>query len=153
MIPVSLTETESLHAAEVGLHRQLASRFKRLKDRHGFQGLGWNEHIEGAAGEMAFAKAFYLYYPFSINRFKDAPDVGPFEIRTRIKHDHDLIVRPGDQNRRYVLVTGMIPDFQIHGWIDRRNVKEDWLRSYGGREPAYFCPQNQLNNNWNWLRP
>lgn len=107
-----------------------------------------SKHFLGACGELTVAKAMGVHWPASVNTFKSAPDILPnIEVRHRLKHDHDLIVRQDDNpDSVYVLSTGDPPDMQVVGWIEgRKAMDKKWLRSYGGWSPAYFVPQKYLN--------
>ena len=54
---IMLEPYEFTLAAQVGLRRQLEARTRNLRERFGQEGPGWNDHIEGACGELAVAKA------------------------------------------------------------------------------------------------
>lgn len=143
---VILTESEIYLAAVVGVRRQIEAIQKGLPDRHGFEGAGWNLHVEGAAGELAVAKAYGRFWDGSVNTFKRSGDVGQVQVRTRSKDGYDLIVRCDDRDEdRFVLVVGRIPEFEVCGWIRGRDAKQDrWLKRHGGREAAYFVPRGAL---------
>lgn len=138
---------EAAMASDVGRMRHLASIKAGRKDAYGFDGLGWSEHIEGACGEMALAKCLGVYWDGSVDSFK-ANDLPGIQIKTRSRDDYELIVRPGDsQDATYVLVTGKCPSYEIRGWIAGRDaMRQEWLRDYGGRPPAYFVPQDALES-------
>ena len=142
---VTLTMHEINMAANVGLMRQLCALKAGKHDAHGFDGDGWSEHIEGACGELAVAKILGRYWDGSVNTFK-ADDLPGLQIRTRSRHDYDLIVRPGDDDQAvWVLVTGRCPEYRVRGWINGAEAKRaEWLRNYGGRPAAYFVPAEQL---------
>lgn len=134
-------------ASEVGRMRKLASLKNGNKHTHGFDGIGWSEDIEGACGELAVAKFLGIYWNGSVNTFK-APDLpNGIQVRTRSKHDYDLIVRTGDpDNERFILVTGRCPEFRIQGWLYGRDAKQDQFRqTFGGRPEAFFVPVDHLN--------
>ena len=144
-IEITLTWNEAAMASHVGWMRQLAAVKRGLADSHGFDGGGWTEHIEGACGELAVAKALGVYWDGSVNTFK-ADDLPGIQIRTRGRHDFDLIVRPcDDDHAAWVHVTGKCPTYKVHGWISGANAKQDkWLRNHGGRPEAYFVPASEL---------
>ncbi len=146
MTSVTLTPAELRMAALVGLERQLEALSQSLPDRHGYEGEGWNIHIEGAAGELALAKWLGRYWDGSVNTFQSGGDVGEIQVRTRSKEDYDLLVRPGDkEDAVFVLVIGKAPRFRVVGWIRGADAKRpEWLRAYGGRAEAYFVPQHAL---------
>jgi hypothetical protein len=145
-ITVTLTWAEAEIAVTLGARRQLESLQKGLKDSYGFDGAdGWTVHIEGAAGEIAFAKHYGIYPVYSVGTFK-APDFGKnIQIRTRSNRKYDLLVRPdANDDDIYVLVLGKMPEYMIWGWMQAKEAKkEGWLETYGGRPPAYF-PQKEF---------
>jgi len=143
---VTLEWFEYSMASEVGRLRQLSAIRQGLLDQHGFAGLGWSEHIEGACGEMAVAKILGIYWNGSVDTFK-APDLlTDVHVRTRSRHDYDLIVRPNDPDEaNYVLVTGKCPEYLIHGFLRGSEAKQNhWLNTYGNRPEAYFIPSYNL---------
>jgi hypothetical protein len=144
---IQLDRYELFNAAFTGVLRHLSSLYRGSPDAHGYNGEdGWTKHIEGAAGEVAAAKACNLFWGGSVNTFKGAGDVGIFEVRTRSRHDYELLVRPDDDDKRvFVLVTGRAPKFVVRGWMRAGDAKRDkWKHSHGGRPPAYFVPHDQL---------
>lgn len=146
---VRLTAYELMQAATAGCLRQISALVKNLPDKHGFAGLGWSEHIEGACGEMAVAKVVNRYVSGSVNTFKVGGDIGgTIQVRTRSRHDYELIVRPDDRSEDvFVLVTGRAPEYEVRGWIRGEQAKRpDWLASHGGRAPAYFVPASALQD-------
>lgn len=142
---VTLTWHEVAMAAEVGRMRYLSAIKNGRVGRHGFDGGKWTEHIEGACGEYALAKYLGCHWDGSCDAFNKA-DVGSLEVRTRSRHDWDLIVRvDAPDDSPFVLVTGSAPAFCIRGWILGRDAKRnEWLRNHGGYSPAYFVPAEQL---------
>jgi len=144
---VVLSESEMKLAAMVGVNRNVESMSKGLKDKHGFTGDGWSVHIEGACGELAFAKYRNRHWSGSVNTFKRGGDVGEVQVRTRSRHDYDLIVRQDDKDDDYfVLVTGTAPEFRIRGFIVARDAKQmgDCINEHGSRPPAWFIPAGKL---------
>lgn len=150
MIEVHLSWYEVYMAAWVGVSRRCRSLAKGRRtagDASGSNENGWTNDIEGAAGEMAAAKAIGVYWSGSVDTFKDLLDVSDFEIRTRTKHHYELFVRPADpDNRLYLLVTGRAPDFRVIGGLTGTDAKKaDWLKNHGkGYKPAYFVPTEEL---------
>lgn len=142
---VTLTWNEAAMAADVGRRRQLESLRSGLRDKHGYEGDGWGNHIEGAMGEIALAKHLGVYWDGSINTFK-ANDLPGLQVRTRSRPTYELIIRKDDSpDERFVLVTGRCPNYTIQGWIAGRDgMQEQWLAAHGGRAPAYFVPHSAL---------
>lgn len=146
-IPVALTLAETRAAIEVGVLRQIEAIRQGRPDRFGAKtDDGWSLHIEGAAGEMAVAKMLGRYWDMPVNTYKAGGDVGDIQVRTRSRSDYDLIVRSGDRDGdMFVLVTGRIPRFQVHGYIRGVDAKRpEWARRHGGRASAFFVPQSAL---------
>jgi hypothetical protein len=143
---VVLTWPEVMTASLVGVMRHVKSLQCNHSNAAGFDGIGWNEHIEGACGEAALAKSLGLYWACHVNHFK-GDDLPGLQVRTRRRHDWDLIVRPNDDDdARWILVTGQCPAYRVHGWIFGRDAKRhEWLRNHAGRPPAYFVPAYELN--------
>ena len=143
---IVLTESEITIASTVGIKRQLECIRNKLQDKHGHDGAGWNLHVEGACGELVVAKALGLYWDGSVNTFKTGDDVPGLQVRTRSKDWYELIIRKDDDpDAKFVLVTGVCPVYRIHGWmLGSDAMQEKWLKEYGGREAAYFVPQDAL---------
>jgi hypothetical protein len=145
-ITVTLTTQEMMLAAYAGVRRCVVSRAKGSIPAYGCGHLeAWGVDVEGSGGEMAAAKVLNLYWDGAFNTYSRG-DVGALQIRTRTNHDWDLIVRDKDSDDdKFVLVTGMMPNYLIHGWILGKTAKDErWLRTHGNRPPAYFVPQSEL---------
>jgi hypothetical protein len=143
---VKLTYPEVMSAALVGVMRQVKNLRVGRKDRYGCDPEdGWTFHIEGACGEMAVAKATRLYWSGAIDRLR-ADDVGQFQVRTCSRHSYRLLLHPDDPNdRAFVHVTGLAPNFWIRGWIYARDKQEDWWEDPSGKNRhAYFVPTEEL---------
>ena len=108
----------------------------------------FDAHILGALGECAYAKATGSYWNASVDTFKGKGDVGDIEVRTRSRHDYELIVRDDDPDGRvFVLVTGGPMEFKIHGWMRSEDARRpEWRREHGGYPAAYFVPHEALKN-------
>lgn len=146
MPEITLSWHEAAMASEIGRLRQLVSVKRGLLDQHGYSGDGWSEHIEGACGELAVAKALGRYWDGSVNTFEQ-PDLPGLQVRTRSQPYYDLIVRPSDSDEDlYVLVTGRCPRYFVRGWVTGAEAKkEQWLQHHGNRPAAYFVPQSALH--------
>lgn len=143
---IVLTIGELHLAAQIGCLRQIESLQRNLPDKHGFDGAGWNIHIEGAAGEIAAARALDMYWGGTVNTFKSIGDVGKLEIRTTSKKNNRLIVRnPDNDDAVFVLVVGRSPTFEVVGWMLGKEAKQQkYISAPGGRPPAYFVPRSDL---------
>lgn len=146
---IVLTPSELQVAASVGVARHVQALREGRPDRHGARADdGWSLHIEGAAGEMAAARAMGRYWDAPVGTFKHGGDVGAIQVRTRSQHLYELIVRRDDRSEdTFVLVTGRAPRYRVHGWITGADAKRpEWLQAHGGRPPAYFVPHNALRS-------
>lgn len=143
---VNLTKMEALIAMEVGGMRHFSSVFNGRQDQHGASG-AWDLHIEGAMGELCVAKVLGIYWDGAIDVFKRADIGSDIQVRTRSRHDYELIVRDNDStDDRYVLVTGKCPHYIVRGYIFGLDAHvEEWRKEHGGREPAFFVPQSALS--------
>jgi len=148
-IEITLPRELLYEAAVVGIKRHIQALAHNLQDRHGADpDRGWQNHVEGACGEAAYALARGLPVELTIGTFRQQADFGDkCEVRTRSKHHYDLIVRRDDDPQKYyVLVTGVAPTYRVHGWISGADARRpDWVRAYGSREPAWFVPQRALH--------
>jgi hypothetical protein len=144
---ITLAWHEAAMGSDVGRMRHLASIKAGLQDAHGLKTAGWSEHIEGACGEMAAAKALGIYWDGSINSFS-RDDLPGLQVRTRSQDHYDLIVRPSDSDdSTFLLVTGRCPHYTVHGWIKAADAKRpEYEQAHGGRTPAYFVPRDALHS-------
>ncbi len=148
-IPVKLTRAEVSMASHIGCLRQIESLAQGLQDKHDMDPKdGWGIHIEGACGELVVAKTGNLHWDGSVNSFHTSADVGEFHVRTRSRHDYELLVRDDDEDEGiYILVTGYAPNYVVRGWQYGKECKQDqYKKGHGGRKPAYFYPQNKLRD-------
>jgi len=151
-VRIKLTYREIIQGSFVGMMRQVQCLKMGSERAHGADpDKDWQTHIEGALGEMAFSKAIGLYWT-AITKFK-GPDVGGvsgYEVRTRPVDYYDLLIRPHEvTSSKYVLLTGRNGEYTIRGWYLGTDAKqEQWLKTYGGRPPAYFVPQSQLHKDF-----
>jgi len=133
-------------AASVGVERQLQSMHMGLHEKVPGIKCPWEINILGALGECAYCKFRAHYWNFSVNTFKNIPDVGcNVQIRTTAPNLR-LIVRPEDPSDQYfVHIRGECPTYEVVGWILGKDAKQPgWLEAVNGRSPAYFVPDNAL---------
>lgn len=144
-----LTWPEVWTAALVGMMRQLAALKDGRRVQHGFEGDGWDAHIVGAIGELAFCKANHRYWMPTLNTFRMVADVGlEIEVRARTRHEYELIHRPDDDpEHAFVLVTGKPPTLIVRGWAWGRDCRRDeWWKDHGKRPHAWFVPHDALQD-------
>lgn len=146
MHDVTLTWAEVKLATTLGVSRNMESLMRGRKHVAGDdKARGWDQHIEGVAGEMAFAKWCGRYYDPTLNTFKTGGDgVGNIQIRTSARDS--LLIRPGDHdNVPYVMVYGRIPTFCMAGWILGADAKrEEWGHTSRDWPLTYFVPVEDL---------
>jgi hypothetical protein len=165
-IRVELSWPEVALASQVGCRRMVEALRKALPDAYGCTGEdGWTHHVQGAMGEMAFAKATGRYWDGSVNTFKAGGDVGTIQVRTRSEAWYDLLIRPDARPEDiYVLVRGTGPAFEVAGWCFAGDVaahsdaaeragRPHWRKAHGGRVPAYFVPNSALRRAAELVRP
>lgn len=146
---IILEKHEVLMAAFVGAQRRTNSMFMGATHLAGYKGDAWSNDIQGAAGEVAVAKALNKYWEGATAYDPQKCDVGGYiDVRTRSQHNYDHLIRPADKDHvPQVLVTGMVPNFVLRGWLYGGEAKrEEWLQGHGGRDPAYFVPQRCLRS-------
>lgn len=106
-------------------------------------------HILGAEGEIALARLTGLPWKCNAGRGYGLPDVGGYGVRTR-RHQGLLIVHTDDRlSMPMVLMREVGPHaYQVAGWVERAGAchKAEWLADPGDRNPAYFVPDNVLND-------
>lgn len=103
--------------------------------------------IEGAAGELAVAKAVNRYWHGSVNAPKSAPDVGTnIQVRATKHRNGSLIITKTDNDDQiYFLVIGEMPNYDVVGYIKGSDGKqEQFVRAPANRPPAFFVPQSAL---------
>lgn len=142
-----LTHAELMVAASVGVMRCVAARKNGSKPGRGIQSTGWSEAIEGAAGELAFAKAIDKHWKNMLSdRPNKRPDVAGYEVRMGTGHDYHCPIREDDDDdTKVAFITGNRGDYVVRGWIMARDGKrQEWFRSLAGREPQFYVPQSAL---------
>jgi hypothetical protein len=142
-IAVTLSPREIILAAMIGGLMHARALARGWKDR--VYESDWNVHVEAIAAEIAVAKALGIRYNPNLNGFK-APDVGDLHVRWTTRSNGPLIIRPGDPDGVYVLVTGQCPTFTVMGWIHSSDAKRpQYWRSPNGGPGAWFVPQRKLS--------
>lgn len=152
-IPVQLSTSEISMCAMVGNRRQFEAIRRASKDRDGFVGDGWSEHIEGACAELAFAKWSGLYWGGSVNACGE-PDFYPdIDVKLRPAHPsarnldmYQLNLRTNSKpDCRYIHVVGARGSYLIRGWQHGREViKREHLRKLDQNRPESYVYPNDL---------
>jgi hypothetical protein len=146
---VRLDPEEHIAGAIVGFSRYVYAKTFGFKNEAGLEERTYETDIEGACAEIAVAKTFGLYWPFSMRErhaFKD-PDLA-YTIQVRQSDKRSLIVRPKDKpEHRYIFAQGKDGTFVIRGWMWGYEAKQDqyWMEP-NGRPGAWFVPWNKLRH-------
>ena len=154
---VKLSEREMLLAASSGIQREVEclrssgsgestiSNYEKKNNSIGPGGL-WNNHVEGALGEIAVAKYLGLY-PGGITD-KDATDVGDhYEVRTRPLKYQELFVKKKDKpDKYYILVQGSYGAYTICGWISAYEAfaHPDWYHNNESKTSMHYWVPHQF---------
>lgn len=142
------------HAKIIAHRRQSEAVAMGLEDAHGRGSEnGLASHTLGAYGEVGTAKVLGRPWDATVNTFKRGGDVGDYQVRTRSNHDWDLLVRADDRDDDVFILATAVDErmsdsrIRVHGWLYGREAKRDeWVRTYGGRPPAWFAPQSALRD-------
>jgi|SRR5215831_1237234 len=88
--------------AQAGLMRQILAKRDGRPEVHGAVPQSWEANVVGAIGEVALAQHLGLYWhPVqALDRGRDRPDVGPFEVRTTTANPGHLLLYPSDPDDR-----------------------------------------------------
>lgn len=144
---IRLNSTELMVAAYLGSGRNVYA-MNRLTPGAGQRHADWAADIEGAAGELAVAKALGIFWLPQIGDYKAEGDVGPYQVRCNMSRRlDDTILRPGDKpDAVYIGVLSLLPDVDVMGWIwGRDGMSEQYLRDGApGRPPCFFVPRAAL---------
>ena len=158
---IQLSEREMLIGGSSGVQREVEclrssgggenaiSSYEKKNNSIGPGGL-WNNHIEGALGEIAVAK-FLGLYPGGITD-PDATDVGDhYEVRTRPKSYYELFVKKKEREKKgdkyFILVQGSYGKYTICGWISAYEVftHPEWFHNNKGKTSTdYWVPHDYL---------
>ena len=146
---VSLSTYEQELAYFVGSLRRKSSRMK--KGQRGLEEYDetklLNMDVEGAACEIAAAKAFNRYWHGSWDVDPSLPDVGKnIQVRGTHRPEGRLILTDRSEDDQFhVLVVGKMPHYRVCGYIKgSEGKKERYRQAPAGRPPAYFIPQSAL---------
>ena len=143
-----LSQTELMVAAYVGSGRNVQCLTRGYTPGAGVgPENSWTLNIEGAAGEMATAKALGIYYEPIIGNLQ-ADDVGPYQVRANCsrKYDDTCLRQRDKPNRVYISVLSFCPDFELIGWIRGVDGKlDEYLRpGEPDRPPCFYVPRKAL---------
>lgn len=147
---VTLTLSEMLHGATVGTIRHFEAETAGRASSRNFYSSNKDlltAHVQGAIGELVVAKCRDRYFMPTVNNFKDA-DIGKnTQVRLRVQHDWDLIIRDDDNpDHIFVHVTGAGPTYCVRGWTYGKDVlKQEYRKNYGNGVESWFVPESALH--------
>lgn len=135
-------------AVTFGSIRHAESLRARRRNRHGHTGKTSEvDHVNSACATRAVCRYYGLpWYP-QVNVFHAIRNAEPLEVQYRSQEKYQLLIRGEDQgDAPFVLVRGIPPEMLLIGWIVAGHAKRrpDWMKTHGGREPAYFVPDDCL---------
>jgi hypothetical protein len=142
---IRLTLDEMRQAALVAVMRRYESRRAGLIDLNLNIANPWDNEIEGAAAELAYAKHKGLPYAGTCNTFH-LPDVGAVHVRSTRYATGSLIIRPRDPDGIYALVIGGDGTYRCVGrmTVVKNDLPPHYLKTPNGAGPAWFIPQSAL---------
>lgn len=141
-----LTPTDIRHAGGIGLSRHIA--MLPASWEHGYKkDAGWDEDVEGACGEYAFALAMRLRWPARVSEGKK-PNVAGLSVQTtKYIGTGCLIVRKDSLDIPQVLVVGKAPQYRVIGWFGKEEAMiPKFLRNPHHKSEAWFVPQKYLRD-------
>lgn len=142
---IELTQAECAFAAQIGSRRHISAKFNNRGDIIGLSN-GWEDNIEGALAEIAFAKHMNLWFDPNLGKFGEA-DVGVWHVRGT-KYDHGkLCIHPNEYTGKYVLLTGRFNTWRVAGWITAEEGRQErFYTTVRDDRPVkcYWIPQSEL---------
>jgi hypothetical protein len=122
-VTVKLTPNEIHLASSHGLLRRYEKLLGRRGDRIQKEESTWDNEIEGACAEFAWAKHLGLHWT-GVSDLR-AKDGGGMEVRWT-KHDHGGLIVYGHDNDEsmYVLAKGRAPVYRFVGWLRGGEAKK-----------------------------
>ncbi|MFO0957260.1 MAG: hypothetical protein U0800_07300 [Isosphaeraceae bacterium] len=133
-------------ARQLGHERTAEAARSNRPGRAGCRPGNLEQDIDGAAAEVAFARALGLAPSMSISP-DPGPDVGDYHVRSTSWPNGRLIVRPGEGgDHLYVLVVGRGREWRVIGTIVGGDaLKPEFWAAPNGRPGCYMVPQSRLN--------
>lgn len=144
-VEIQLSESEIQQGSFVGMQRSNYVIQQRLRQQKGYKD-PWENSIEGALAEMAFARAMNLYWDGKLYDLTKG-DVGFWEIRQTKHLEGKLRIKPSDNSDApFVLVTGECGHYFVRGWIYGFEGKQDkyWQDIAKQNRFSFWVPQSDL---------
>jgi hypothetical protein len=149
---VTLTWYERILATQIGMLRTTeAERTGRSRPTCSGEP-SWINDAHSAGTEEAVGKFLCRYWLAGVNKWKD-PDVAPnIEVRRTNPRNvpAKLKVKLDDpDDRRYVLVRGELPTYEMVGWLWGHEAKRSqWLEDFHDYGMAYWAPESELRTDF-----
>jgi hypothetical protein len=149
MITITLTRDELLQGAFVGVTRNVTTITGAKAHTYDLSRPCWVDHVEGALGEMAFAKYLNKYWSGAAGRLPEF-DVDNKQVRcTQYKTGYLSIFTRDNPAHEYFLITGIAPTYNIVGSIYGYKVMDlgqnhPWFNSEFDRRHQWRVPQSAL---------
>ncbi|MGA0128435.1 MAG: hypothetical protein ACO3I1_04000 [Burkholderiales bacterium] len=133
---VTLTPNEIHLAATHAIMRRFEKHQGKRSDRIQKERSTWDNEIEGACAELAFAKHLNAYWS-GVSDLK-AKDGAGMEVRWTKHETGGLIIYPHDDDKSvFVLAKGFAPEFKFVGWLRGADGKKlGRLTNFGYLVPA-----------------
>jgi hypothetical protein len=105
----------------------------------------WDNDINGAIAELACAKWANVFWNGTVG-ITTLPDVGKWQIRSKVIDGHRLVVRPTDADRQiFISALVQLPIVSLCGWLFGADAKNaHWLKEYPPKPPMYFVEDQYL---------
>ncbi len=145
LVKMELNSSELQQGSFIGMQRHNYAIYKGLRQRKGYKN-PWDNVIEGALAEMAFAKLMNIYWDGKINKLTKG-DVGFWEVRQTKHTDGCLRIAPTDNNDApYVLLTGQNGVYFVRGWMMGIEGKQQkyWRKMSDQGRYNFWVPQSDL---------
>jgi hypothetical protein len=153
LLIVRLTSEQELRAADVGYRRQRNAVERGFPPRHRGGSL-WGGHIEGACAELAASIAYALPWTgeevWTVPPTDRVPDLGDrTEVRwvapSRYEPTLNFDAERDLDDRYYDLVSGLAPEFTIHGHILGATARTAGLKVDYPERTVYRVPASALS--------
>jgi len=147
---VPLTREEVAQAAFIGTQRNLAALMDARSPAYGAGRAGaWQRHIVGAGGELALARYANRFWSGTVGTVAAPHDVYRWQVRATEYAEGRLTVHRGDPDERpFVLVTGIMPQLCLVGWVlGRAGKRPEWWTNPARSGPArwaFYVPHAAL---------
>lgn len=163
---VALAPIEIQYAALVGVDRRISSlnnpnrrdRFKRYERAE-----AWNIDINGSLAEFGLSKWFNVYWDGAQPERINLPDVGPLEVRSKLKDNERLVITGEDLEKKgpesiFVSVYVQVPRLHMCGYLTAKEAPKlgvDIREKENPDEPRWFVRNYYLHPmcDLKWLHP